>query len=334
MKDKIHLVVDYIEEHYHDDITYRKIEELTAESFQTFKNEFQKWSGMRIEVYKLRRQLTLIKEEMMKLNLTLDDMDISPFENQLIYSFYFQCEFAISIEAAVKHKHLSLQPKYGSSEWKKYDSVIFRILEKYRPNEALRYLLSLPPCFLDASTHLDFYSSDVTGLGYKRIYPQVPLMKDLIGKLRDVYTSEKSMMIKDSQNRKIRYAIVNRNLIYKLILEHEAKVEYSPLELTTLWADLTRENMPFNIELPAVSESIIKALLEQDFGKISFETIEELRTWIHVDFSKPIKIRKKGEEGIPQEYYYEELKIETLIKNLNELLTQGLLYIKEIDNKK
>lgn len=333
MNDKINLVVDYIDKNYHDDLNCKKIEELTEGPIKIFEEVFQEKSGIRFKDYKLRRQLTLIKEEMMKLNLSLDDVDVTPFENQLVYSFYFQCEFAISLEAAIKHKYLSLQPKYGSPEWEKNDSVIFRLLKKYKPNDALRYLLSLPPFYLNASDQLNFYSENVPGLGYERLYPKYPVVKDPIGKLRTIYTLENDFLIRDSKKRSIRYAIVNRNLIYKLVLEHEAKIEYSPPDLKTILSFLSQRNVniQFNKELPVVKESIIRVLLKQDLEEDPCETFEELRQWIRVDYSKPKNEREEGQDGYPIDYFFEDLEMEKLIKELNELLIQGLVYLKGME---
>ncbi|MFC0301143.1 hypothetical protein ACFFIS_09990 [Virgibacillus soli] len=300
MNDKINIVVEYIDEHYRDDINCEKIEGLTAGSIKTFEEVFQEKSGIRFKDYKLRRQLTLIKEEIMKLNLSLDDADVTPFENQLIYSFYFQREFAISLEAAIEHKYLSLQPKYKSPEWEKNDSVIFKLLKKYKPNDALRFLLSLPPCYLNASDQLGFYAKGVPRLGYERSYPIFPDLDDPISRLKNLYTLENDILIKDSKNRSIRYAIVNRHLIYKLILEHEAKIEYSLSELKTILSFLPYRNVnfQFNKERPVVKESILNALHNHNFDEDQCESLLDLLVRIGVDYSKPINERKEGQEGL------------------------------------
>ncbi|AIF45135.1 AraC family transcriptional regulator [Virgibacillus sp. SK37] len=331
MSDKVQLIVDYIDKHYHENLTNDKIEELVSESIETFENRFQARSGMRFVVYKLRRQLTLIKEEKVKSNLSIDDMDVSPFENQLIYSFYFQCEFAISLEAAIKHEHLSLQPKYGSLEWKKYDVVISDLLREYKPNDALRFLLSLPPCYLNASDQLSFYTEDKPRIENERSYPKFPEVEDPIGKLRTMYTLENDLLIRDSKKRSIRYAIVNRNLIYKLILEYEAKIEYSPSDLKTIMSSLRERKVRFNKELPVVKESIIRALHSLDLEDDLCDTFEELRQRIGLDYSKPKNERREGQEGYPRDYFFENLEMEKLIKELNELLIQGLVYLKGIE---
>lgn len=108
--DKINAVIQYIDEHYHNEICNKHVEELTGCSFCDFSNEFQRVTGLQFLRYLIRRQLTLIKEEL----CCPDDSkrkNYSPFKDWNEFSILFKCEFKTTIETAISNEDIILQEK-------------------------------------------------------------------------------------------------------------------------------------------------------------------------------------------------------------------------------
>ncbi|WP_400244982.1 hypothetical protein AB3U99_01245 [Niallia sp. JL1B1071] len=112
--DKINAVIQFIDEHYHDEICNKHVEELTGSSFVDFVSEFQRVTGLQFLRYLIRRQLTLIKEELCR----TDDSQVqnfSPFNGWNEFSNLFKCEFKTTVGAAIENEHIILQER-GSRE--------------------------------------------------------------------------------------------------------------------------------------------------------------------------------------------------------------------------
>ncbi|MFS0864759.1 hypothetical protein [Fredinandcohnia sp. 179-A 10B2 NHS] len=76
--DKINAVIQYIDEHYHDEICKKHVEKLTGCSYVDFVSEFQRVTGSQFLRYLIRRQLTLIKEELCRTDIS-QHKNYSPF---------------------------------------------------------------------------------------------------------------------------------------------------------------------------------------------------------------------------------------------------------------
>lgn len=108
--DKINTVIQYIDENYHDEICNKHVEELTGYSFIDFSNEFQRVTGLQFLRYLIRRQLTLIKEELCRTDNSRDK-NYSPFNGWEEFSYLFKCEFKTTVYSAIDNEHMILQEK-------------------------------------------------------------------------------------------------------------------------------------------------------------------------------------------------------------------------------
>lgn len=108
--DKVNAVIQYIEQHYHDEICNAHVETLTGCSFSDFSDEFQKVTGLQFLRYLIRRQLTLIKDELCRTH-DLQNIDYSPFNSWDEFSNLFRCEFKITVDSAIANKHIILQER-------------------------------------------------------------------------------------------------------------------------------------------------------------------------------------------------------------------------------
>jgi len=108
--DKVNAVIQYIEQHYHDEICNAHVEALTGCSFSDFSDKFQKVTGLQFLRYLIRRQLTLIKDELCRTD-DLQNKDYSPFNSWDEFSNLFRCEFKITVDSAIANKHIILQER-------------------------------------------------------------------------------------------------------------------------------------------------------------------------------------------------------------------------------
>lgn len=108
--DKVNAVIQYIEQHYHDEICNVHVETLTGCSFSDFSDEFQKVTGLQFLRYLIRRQLTLIKDELCCTD-DLQNKNYSPFNSWDEFSNLFRCEFKITADSAIANKHIILQER-------------------------------------------------------------------------------------------------------------------------------------------------------------------------------------------------------------------------------
>ena len=108
--DKVNAVIQYIEQHYHDEICNAHVEALTGCSFSDFSDKFQKVTGLQFLRYLIRRQLTLIKDELCRTD-DLQNKDYSPFNTWDEFSNLFRCEFKITVDSAIANKHIILQER-------------------------------------------------------------------------------------------------------------------------------------------------------------------------------------------------------------------------------
>ncbi|WP_251553994.1 hypothetical protein [Neobacillus muris] len=108
--DKINAVIQYIDEHYHHEICNKHVEELTGCTFSDFSDEFQRVTGLQFLRYLIRRQLTLIKEELCRPDAS-KDKNYSPFNGWDEFSNLFKCEFKTTVDSAINNEHIILQER-------------------------------------------------------------------------------------------------------------------------------------------------------------------------------------------------------------------------------
>ncbi len=336
MLDKIEVVINHIDDNFNSEIRRKDIEELADCSFENFSVEFEKETGMQFLRYLVRRQLTLVKEEISHKNGS-KDINYSPFNGYDEFTTIFEFEFNIKVDEALDNKKIILQDRYGSEEWRKHDLVLKELLDNAgNSTNALRYLLSLPPYYLEGipSYFYSTYKVEVIDLLTRRAYGELSTSEynKVVFELETFYMLGNEYSIKDLIVIPNKYVLINRGLINRLILEYGAEFNYSVSELKTLWAISSDEKLLLNTKDSKLSHSILKAISEKEIGLTEpFENIDELRSWITVDYSKP-KNNPKIQRDVPYPYSliedeYELLENGVLREEINELLVHGLLYL-------
>ncbi|WP_371069658.1 hypothetical protein [Sediminibacillus sp. JSM 1682029] len=337
MLDMIEVVINHIDDHFNSEIHRKDIEELADCSFEDFSVEFEKETGMQFLRYLVRRQLTLVKEEISRKNGSIDKK-YSPFNGYDEFRTIFEFEFNIKVDEILDNEKIILQDRYGSEEWRKHDLVLKELLDKAgNSTNALRYLLSLPPYYLEGipSYFYSTYKVEVIDLLIRRTYGELLSTSEynnVVFELETFYMMGIEYSIKDLIVITNKYVLVNRGLINRLLLDYGAEFEYSVSELRTLWGISYDEKLLFNGEDSQLSHNVLKAIRKMESGSQRFENIDELRSWISVDYSKP-KNGLKIQRDLTYPYSliedeYEVLETGVLREEINDLLVHGLLYLK------
>ncbi|ADU28504.1 AraC family transcriptional regulator [Evansella cellulosilytica] len=331
----ISLVLDYIEEHYHDEINEKTVEYVTGCTFEEFAKKFKEKTGVTFSTYLVRRQLTRINDELC--NITCEkDLNCSPFQSWEELSTLFKSEFKIPIDTATKNEHFILQEKIGSKEWNMCDLVIRDLLNRFEcPSKALRYLLSLQPYYFEVDSEVIQPSrSNLISSIVKKVHGELSLseFRKIVTILENYYMLESDYYSKHSIDVSKRYILVFRGLINKLVWEYGAGFDYEVNELKTLWSVSHDKELISHKWHSNLSQSVMEAIKQQDLGNISFANIDELFGWVDVYFSKQKKrINNQNFNKFTRYKLIEEgcknLEEEDLTTMINTLLVQGLLFL-------
>ena len=71
--------INYVDENYHSDFTEEDIKNITGYSYQYFNRRFKEIWNMTPQVYRKRRQLTLIALEIKNKSASIKGSDLSPW---------------------------------------------------------------------------------------------------------------------------------------------------------------------------------------------------------------------------------------------------------------
>lgn len=163
MIEKIGLVVDYIDENYHNIIEKDRIEELTNVSLGHFRNKFKEIVGMPLDKYRIRRELTLIIDEIERNAAKISKSNLLPWNDENGFYNAFKKEFNIAPKQYLikDNRNIVLQEKFDIETYN-YDKKLINELKKEHGNyeNALVYLLSLPVYKIDGVNMLFSYKND------------------------------------------------------------------------------------------------------------------------------------------------------------------------------
>lgn len=103
--------INYVEENYHSSFTEDDIKNITGYSYQYFNKCFKEIWHMTPQVYRKRRQLTLIALEIKRNTVTIKESDLAPWTDDSAFLKAFKREFNITPYKYIKEKDFTLQEK-------------------------------------------------------------------------------------------------------------------------------------------------------------------------------------------------------------------------------
>lgn len=119
--------INYVDENYHSDFTEEDIKNITGYSYQYFNRRFKEIWNMTPQVYRKRRQLTLIALEIKSKSGSIKGSDLSPWADDNTFSKAFKREFDITPSEYIKGGYFYLQNKLEISP----DIYVDYILKNY-----------------------------------------------------------------------------------------------------------------------------------------------------------------------------------------------------------
>ena len=122
--------INYVEENYHSSFTEDDIKNITGYSYQYFNKCFKEIWHMTPQVYRKRRQLTLIALEIKRNTVTIKESDLAPWTDDSAFLKAFKREFNITPHKYIKEKDFTLQPvlQVGDNMDKKKDKLLLLYL--------------------------------------------------------------------------------------------------------------------------------------------------------------------------------------------------------------
>lgn len=95
MLERVVLITDYIDTHYHENSSNDTIESLTGLSNAHVRSEFKKIVGMPLDKYRRRRQITLIINEIIDMGCSISKSNLLPWGSANSFRITFKKEFDI-----------------------------------------------------------------------------------------------------------------------------------------------------------------------------------------------------------------------------------------------
>ncbi|UZW12835.1 AraC family transcriptional regulator [Clostridium pasteurianum] len=329
--DIVEKVVEYIEENYHSHISEEIIETITGKSSGYVRNEFKKVVNIPIDEYRIRRQLSLIIQEMKNINKKLNNSNLLPWNTQNSFSKVFKSNFGEPPMQFIKHyNEHKLQYKFNVKKFKvSYNSDI-RIIEGLirklgNKTNALIYILSLKPYILNPIDNLFAISGvNIKDILIKTRYAQGIKKNFFAGKVpREFYNNHSKLLDKYYDMKKgisfnqfhnedtvfhKQYILVKKSIIHRILeytkLDSIINDKTDPNNLVTLWYEDMRveESKDGMIAMPneliesgigMMKWTILSELVFQEQGFVKYTTMEELRVSIKYDYCKPIDVFKE-----------------------------------------
>ena len=103
--------INYVDENYHSDFTEEDIKNITGYSYQYFNRRFKEIWNMTPQMYRKRRQLTLIALEIKNKAASIKGSDLSPWADDSTFSKAFKREFNMTPSQYIKGGDFDLQEK-------------------------------------------------------------------------------------------------------------------------------------------------------------------------------------------------------------------------------
>ncbi|RSK26537.1 AraC family transcriptional regulator [Bacillus sp. HMF5848] len=357
----IKALIDHIDNHYHEVLTRDDVEYITKLSYGHVRNDFRQIVNMPLDKYRKRRQLSLIIEEIAQSGSSINRSNIAPWNSENSFRVAFKNEFNVTPKKVIDGKFQGeLQSKFDVDKYTKEYRVVQRLIKTHgSPNNALEFLLTLPPFVVSFFNRLVSYETPEKE--YKAI------IKNTYGELSKEGYKEKMVILKNYYdiNRAFCFKpgaifsnvfiIAKRDLIKHILTKGDIYLSYSPLDIRTVWnvvPDIKSEreknyyrkkeeviiSMPNELinkidSLTFMQQEILRNLIFQDCGALYYETFEDLIDQVKYNYNKPISSRcnKCNCDGV----YLEEdcPRIEDMdTEELNEYLSKPRFELLNYEN--
>lgn len=213
------------------------------------------------------------------------------------------------------------------SKYEDEDETIKELICKHGKN-AMRYLLSLQPFYLDTIDFLVYtYSIEEArcDLIIEKYFGKLPKKqyKSKTDFLNKYYDINEILSLKCSLTySQLNGFICSKADLKKKLLKNGISFGCEPIRLKTGWSV---DHKPIELCFPALSlkHSVLAKLYGQDCGKESFETYEQLRDAIYINYDKPIDGKNDAD---PECKEYELLNLADLKGCISHLLIDGIIF--------
>lgn len=321
-------LIEYIEENYHSNISNEVIEDITGKSSGYVRNEFKKIVNISVDEYRIRRQLTLIIQEMKNNNKKLNNSNLLPWNTENSFCKAFKSNFNEPPMQFIKnYNEYKLQPKFDIERfndcYNRDTKTIEGLIRKFdNKTNVLKYIFSLKPYKLNSIDSIfKFSGGDIKYFLIKARYAQEIKKKFFAGKvpkkfynkhskiIDKYYDTEKLISLKQFDEKDISlpqgYILVKKSIINRILEKVELDTvindKTDPKDVVTLWFDEIKSepvkagmiSMPNDLVesgLGMMKWTILSELIVQEQGFVKYTTMEELRDRIQYDYCKPINI--------------------------------------------
>lgn len=342
MLEKIALIIDYIDAHYHENVENNTIESLTGLSSAHVRSEFKKIVGMPLDKYRRRRQLTLIINEIIDMGCSISKSNLLPWGSANSFRVTFKKEFGILPNEIIKDPNYVdwLQQKFDQNVYTAEEKVVNELISLYgTPSNAVEYLLSLPPYqVLTYINSMDDSLEEKYNLLIWSNHGNIPngVYKQEMQKLTSYYDVKNEI---NTGNLLISYYVANRYLIKKIAESNEIYLSIVPCDLRTIWyknvqvkknrySNRYRKPVDYIVEIPGefkngivgisdMQHRILKEFIIKDNNANDFESFEELMKILKSNGYNPSDVNPN----------YENIERDDIVKEIHFLLMSGLLYI-------
>lgn len=266
---EISKIIEYIEDNYNSSLSKEVIEETTGMSEGYFRNEFKKVVKIPLDKYRIRRELTLIIDDIINSGLPINQNNILPWTATNSFYKAFKSEFKMTPNEYIK-KYKDIDKLQSKVDLKMYeeDEALIKELTYTNGSEinALRYLLTLKPylregfSMLFCTTYDEMYERLIKKrYGYslgKRFYiGDIPknYYKKYLSELKKYYCIEKGVFFDTNSDDsymnfipnipRYLYIIVKRSIIRKLFekINIEEFIDSIKLnEIKTIWYEFSK----------------------------------------------------------------------------------------------
>lgn len=329
MKGRIRKVVNYIDNNYHSIVDESIIKELTGVTLGHFRNEFKRISGMSLDKYRIRRQLTLIINEIKLSEKSIKGSNLNPWNDDNSFYVAFKKEFGISPSKYLNSLDIGLQEKFDIDSMIEEDYIINLLkIEHGTYEESLIYLLKLPVYKNKGFNMLfvyedkeQFYKSLIADY-YNELNDKAYDMENIDRKFIKKHLNELMMYydldvcIKFSINEEDdklafelfnnEYIVVKRNLILKLFKLIDSRKFFNLInvdEIKTIWhlgiikETKFKEDNTVLIPNELTEQSIltfsqwqlVHEIILMENGVYNWKSFSDLKEHIQYDYSKRIE---------------------------------------------
>lgn len=339
-------VIDYIELNCHTGITNDIIEEITGNASGYVRNEFKKIVDLSLDEYRIRRELSLIIDEIKENNLKLCDSNLLPWATASGFSDTFKKVYGISPMQFIKNfDQNELQPMFDIDKYELLHNDANKIVEalvrsKGNRNNAIKYILSLRPYLVSGINNLFISEDNIVDILIKGRYSEDIRDRNHSGEIPQDYIKQHKILLEKYYDLTMKrcyfnnsplfadgYVCVKANIVRMLLNDDELNniinAEFAPCNLTTIWHDqIKMENLKDN--LVAMPNELINGmyfnneewavlheLVMQEEGFKRHGNIEDLRNTLVEDYSFAI----------------DELSIDEVIEVIKKLISYGVIFL-------